>query len=131
MIRRPPRSTRTDTLFPYTTLFRSPLYAIEQLCCPGIIDQERHLGVLHLRPDLMLKRSSSEVLYSRLETTAQPSPTGEVTAPIGTAARRVGGRIKTCRSLVPDLIAGGVIIWGAAGPRRVQSEKTRVVDIEY
>src|SRR3546814_5100300 len=26
MIRRPPRSTRTDTLFPYTTLFRS-------LCC--------------------------------------------------------------------------------------------------
>src|SRR3546814_822391 len=25
MIRRPPRSTRTDTLFPYTTLFRSPL----------------------------------------------------------------------------------------------------------
>src|SRR3546814_5032897 len=26
MIRRPPRSTRTDTLFPYTTLFRSPDY---------------------------------------------------------------------------------------------------------
>src|SRR3546814_457900 len=29
MIRRPPRSTRTDTLFPYTTLFRSnPVIAI-------------------------------------------------------------------------------------------------------
>src|SRR3546814_4176195 len=27
MIRRPPRSTRTDTLFPYTTLFRSGLDA--------------------------------------------------------------------------------------------------------
>src|SRR3546814_2958407 len=26
MIRRPPRSTRTDTLFPYTTLFRSLLH---------------------------------------------------------------------------------------------------------
>src|SRR3546814_15581757 len=26
MIRRPPRSTRTDTLFPYTTLFRSKLH---------------------------------------------------------------------------------------------------------
>src|SRR3546814_16219551 len=26
IIRRPPRSTRTDTLFPYTTLFRSPLH---------------------------------------------------------------------------------------------------------
>src|SRR3546814_700673 len=31
MIRRPPRSTRTDTLFPYTTLFRSSAGAIGQL----------------------------------------------------------------------------------------------------
>src|SRR3546814_17055077 len=29
MIRRPPRSTRTDTLFPYTTLFRSSLASKE------------------------------------------------------------------------------------------------------
>src|SRR3546814_15192831 len=28
MIRRPPRSTRTDTLFPYTTLFRSAMMAV-------------------------------------------------------------------------------------------------------
>src|SRR3546814_12962884 len=28
MIRRPPRSTRTDTLFPYTTLFRSEVHAV-------------------------------------------------------------------------------------------------------
>src|SRR3546814_8518126 len=30
MIRRPPRSTRTDTLFPYTTLFRSVLPHVER-----------------------------------------------------------------------------------------------------
>src|SRR3546814_13959085 len=30
MIRRPPRSTRTDTLFPYTTLFRSPGLTVEE-----------------------------------------------------------------------------------------------------
>src|SRR3546814_6712615 len=30
MIRRPPRSTRTDTLFPYTTLFRSPALQTRQ-----------------------------------------------------------------------------------------------------
>src|SRR3546814_10841964 len=34
MIRRPPRSTRTDTLFPYTTLFRS----LEALAVFGEID---------------------------------------------------------------------------------------------
>src|SRR3546814_16570590 len=37
MIRRPPRSTRTDTLFPYTTLFRS-------LAVP---EQEPHRHLLH------------------------------------------------------------------------------------
>src|SRR3546814_13826681 len=39
MLRRPPRATRTDTLFPYTTLFRSEGYAVQAtgtaatLCC--------------------------------------------------------------------------------------------------
>src|SRR3546814_3298069 len=32
MIRRPPRSTRTDTLFPYTTLFRSPTIPSPPIC---------------------------------------------------------------------------------------------------
>src|SRR3546814_2022277 len=38
MIRRPPRSTRTDTLFPYTTLFRSGLRAGSscRTDCPGV-----------------------------------------------------------------------------------------------
>src|SRR3546814_12341760 len=44
MIRRPPRSTRTDTLFPYTTLFRSPLRekftSRVTLDRPGSIDVE-------------------------------------------------------------------------------------------
>src|SRR3546814_9967993 len=31
MIRRPPRSTRTDTLFPYTTLFRSTKPLVRQI----------------------------------------------------------------------------------------------------
>src|SRR3546814_2043533 len=34
MIRRPPRSTRTDTLFPYTTLFRS--VGLGQLVAAGL-----------------------------------------------------------------------------------------------
>src|SRR3546814_1847813 len=35
MIRRPPRSTRTDTLFPYTTLFRSQPVADWPVGYPG------------------------------------------------------------------------------------------------
>src|SRR3546814_3163107 len=41
MIRRPPRSTRTDTLFPYTTLFRSVGYYSpccgKQSCFPYVV----------------------------------------------------------------------------------------------
>src|SRR3546814_1074317 len=36
MIRRPPRSTRTDTLFPYTTLFRSPR-ALRRKARPALV----------------------------------------------------------------------------------------------
>src|SRR3546814_7327411 len=54
MIRRPPRSTRTDTLFPYTTLFRSDgtdalPRAVPALCrrrqaqLPALPAQRRHL----------------------------------------------------------------------------------------
>src|SRR3546814_4046015 len=38
MIRRPPRSTRTDTLFPYTTLFRSRCHVAHRR------DGDRHVG---------------------------------------------------------------------------------------
>src|SRR3546814_15432803 len=37
LIRRPPRSTRTDTLFPYTSLFRSLLYTHFRLRVPAKI----------------------------------------------------------------------------------------------
>src|SRR3546814_6877240 len=37
MIRRPPRSTRTDTLFPYTTLFRSAAGAGAAMAAAGIM----------------------------------------------------------------------------------------------
>src|SRR3546814_20225132 len=45
MIRRPPRSTRTDTLFPYTTLFRSRLYAAGDLDRLGQPVRRRRAGV--------------------------------------------------------------------------------------
>src|SRR3546814_19889025 len=46
MIRRPPRSTRTDTLFPYTTLFRSRLCVLLERFSDrpiAVAGAERHL----------------------------------------------------------------------------------------
>src|SRR3546814_18662185 len=39
MIRRPPRSTRTDTLFPYTTLFRSRQHLYNNFTCGAQLAQ--------------------------------------------------------------------------------------------
>src|SRR3546814_13771793 len=73
MLRRPPRSTRTDTLFPYTTRFRSPaaahllLTAILIAPCPreggdtaiGTVIPEAHqISVQLLDRALLLARAS-------------------------------------------------------------------------
>src|SRR3546814_11964628 len=44
MIRRPPRSTRTDTLVPYTTLFRSP----DGFDCSGLVQYVYRLAGVQL-----------------------------------------------------------------------------------
>src|SRR3546814_13805864 len=57
MIRRPPRSTRTDTLFPYTTLFRSTKYTHQLASADNIpsrvreafrLAEEEKPGAVHL-----------------------------------------------------------------------------------
>src|SRR3546814_5894603 len=44
MIRRPPRSTRTDTLFPYTTLFRSHDLLVGVMARGNARSLRRHVG---------------------------------------------------------------------------------------
>src|SRR6056297_538435 len=52
MIRRPPRSTRTDTLFPYTTLFRSRLaLAVADPLPAGILGSGTFLTVGETRSE--------------------------------------------------------------------------------
>src|SRR3546814_13011558 len=72
MIRRPPRSTRTDTLFPYTTLFRSE----DQLVARGreLADDAvgirplvhaLHVGCFHLVAEMRLDRAAGHVVAVR------------------------------------------------------------------
>src|SRR3546814_8100289 len=81
MIRRPPRSTRTDTLFPYTTLFRSGVVAaVEQGDHPrqggaeGVRAQRGALGALQVPdgevldgPEQALRGGRSEEHTSELQ----------------------------------------------------------------
>src|SRR3546814_18820779 len=64
MIRRPPRSTRTDTLFPYTTLFRS-----------------RRTQHTHTHTMLTLRRWSQLAALEGQQVVAKKAETGEIALP--------------------------------------------------
>src|SRR3546814_13731909 len=54
MIRRPPRSTRTDTLFPYTTLFRSMCgdgWTVDEVGSPRYETMKTH--IIAFRADIL------------------------------------------------------------------------------
>src|SRR3546814_8912869 len=54
MIRRPPRSTRTDTLFPYTTLFRSGVYSASKAALEALaMTYAREVGQTAVRVNLV------------------------------------------------------------------------------
>src|SRR3546814_1159012 len=61
MTRRPPRSTRTDTLFPYTTLFRSGVHHPDR---PGVARQhgpDRERPLPHCHPPVALRRRQADL----------------------------------------------------------------------
>src|SRR3546814_1189097 len=76
MIRRPPRSTRTDTLFPYTTLFRSD----------GLI-------IFAGRADEMIKTAGYRVSPSEIEEAAMSTGAVAECAAFGVADERLGQAI--------------------------------------
>src|SRR3546814_17710281 len=93
MIRRPPRSTRTDTLFPYTTLFRS-----------GFGDQQR---LVSLRRERLFGRGESSAHVYKIgaeragrgNTATVGNRTGEQDRTVRSEERRVGKEcVSTCRS---------------------------------
>src|SRR3546814_953580 len=61
MIRRPPRSTRTDTLFPYTTLFRSAVRLADGAAGQQIPIQAGDVNLAGLTPDGMNARIERRV----------------------------------------------------------------------
>src|SRR3546814_14902031 len=108
MIRRPPRSTRTDTLFPYTTLFRSD---VERP--PRRRLQQR--PALHLHQPVPLQRKTKRApahcrIFIRLVRLAQIGQRlvatdverAEHHRPVSSEARRVGKEcVSTVRSRGP------------------------------
>src|SRR3546814_17653309 len=85
MILRPPRSTRTDTLFPYTTLFRSLSLAAEQV--------ERAIRAFNPVPGAWVEIAGDRLKILAADVTAESGSPGVVlgdrlTLPCGSGALR-------------------------------------------
>src|SRR3546814_20564037 len=108
MIRRPPRSTRTDTLFPYTTLFRSHrrVESIPERPRPRL-DRDLELPVEARLTDLLCDapvHSSAGACDAIAMHPAAIHPANDTVAPqtrllIRSEERRVGKEcVRTCRA---------------------------------
>src|SRR3546814_11054923 len=105
MIRRPPRSTRTDTLFPYTTLFRSPPRRSPRRCCNAIALAEQLSWERHFRRSASSARTQADRSAGR-----GPRPTRD--GPLLDRKSAVSGK------------SGSVRV--ALGGRRIITKKTKL-----
>src|SRR3546814_5631366 len=103
MIRRPPRTTRTDTLFPYTTLFRTVKFL-------GVLAGNRRLADL----SGMIGAFDAIVAAHRGEVTAQvtsahPLTAEQVKALTANLKTRVGRNVNVATTVDPA-IPGGLVV---------------------
>src|SRR3546814_12656818 len=88
MIPRPPRSTRTDTLFPYTTLFRSQKVDIEDIPTHASVGMTGHDGGRHLDRGCCVRSSVACVGLIRFRTSGEKANKGNCQEKREQAARR-------------------------------------------
>src|SRR3546814_13481934 len=98
MIRRPPRSTRTDTLLPYTTLFRSPdgaRHLLQQMLAAEILDLIHRIETQPVEP--VFAQPVERVLDDEIAD-------GTRAVVHGTAPRRVSLRVEEAGGLSVQVI---------------------------
>src|SRR3546814_10482330 len=120
MIRRPPRSTRTDTLFPYTTLFRSflifepprsPVVAQYGAGFPTFLAALPDLGGHNYLPDVAAFEWALNVAYHaddaallRPEDLPDPDAVGRMRFPLHPSAQRLSTRSEEHTSELQSLM---------------------------
>src|SRR3546814_1641308 len=122
MIRRPPRSTRTDTLFPYTTLFRSEIVKEAlglhvQIQCSAALNERGDYGKLTgCNKDEIAARYGRAKLQAWRHYWEAVPPGGEGLR--DTAARVLGHCV---RSILPATVEQGSTLIGDRKSTRLNS----------
>src|SRR3546814_10930630 len=116
MIRRPTRSTRTDTLFPYTTLFRSRLHLVHHLAQRAAVELggEGDVALALVARDLRRPAGHADVGHRRQRHRAVLAAHPQL-ADQARVVQRGLGEADTDRHLAPALVGLGQALLGVAG----------------
>src|SRR3546814_3209448 len=105
MIRRPPRSTRTDTLFPYTTLFRSDDHDLSPRYAANASNDSRagHFAVIHAAGGELadFKEGRTSVEQALQAFAGQQLAPGDMTLPILLMSAE-SGLCHACLTFIPQ-----------------------------
>src|SRR3546814_7721948 len=128
MLRRPPRSTRTDTLFPYTTLFRSQTVARLSYC--GFLAQSCKAAYRPQMPKHLqvIERACVTIRSHEYPHRDTPRPAPAYRTDGTTAAARIDAARprRRYRDLVSPAVAAhraAVLQLGRSAQRRLQAER--------
>src|SRR3546814_543019 len=114
MIRRPPRSTRTDTLFPYTTLFRSRRGAGQLITRVAIIELRLRIPRDRVALDLDVRIDVDALTFDRIVACEVAVFAGQSGAGIEKAVARLGVEHDLRKTLIRLLdlreVAGDLLV---------------------
>lgn len=93
-----------------TGAFGLPTYAIEQMACMGVLEQERHSAVLLLHDRPRIRSDSLEQTLEHLRARYHDDPPRGL-MPLKLAANRIGGRLKPWGAIYVAMLCGELPIW--------------------
>lgn len=106
-----------------------PRYASEQLLCAGEVAREDHPAIVFLDPVLRVVSKDSSRFCDDLEQGGKGGNPGNV-IPLGTAMRRIGGRVKPWGAVLGAMRRGELPYWLPDIGRFVRRAHVKVEDIE-
>src|SRR3546814_11884139 len=100
MIRRPPRSTRTDTLFPYTTLFRSsgchdPPASTRNALEGGAVNAPTRIDRIPDWPAMMTRQLAADYCCLSIAQFEREIVSGRLPAPVNLGGDRKSTRLNS------------------------------------
>jgi hypothetical protein len=87
-----------------------PIYALEQMCCSGLLERDEHPAIMLIRAEPQIVGESTASLLSAIDEVNLGTPPAGTTT-LRLASRRIGGRLKPWSEIFASIVRGDLPIW--------------------